>query len=62
MMKRTVLVVDDEADIRELLGFTLGREGYLVTQADSGEAALRSIGNAPPDLVLLDLMLPGLDA
>jgi two-component system phosphate regulon response regulator PhoB len=57
---RHVLVVEDERDLAELLQFQLERAGHLVTIADSGIAALRTIDHKPPDLILLDLMLPEL--
>jgi two-component system phosphate regulon response regulator PhoB len=57
----TVLVVEDEPDIRELLGAALRREGYLVRAAAAGDEALAEVHHAAPDLVLLDLLLPGLD-
>ena len=60
-MARRVLIVEDEADIRELLGFHLEREGYLVTRNGNCSDALREAHAALPDLVVLDLMLPGLD-
>ncbi|MGH7374403.1 MAG: response regulator [Candidatus Rokuibacteriota bacterium] len=56
-----VLIVEDEPDIRELLVFHLQREGYQVTQCRNGAEALRVARSAPPDLVLLDLMLPEMD-
>jgi len=59
--KRTILVVDDEPDLVELLVFTLGKEGYTVLTAESGETALRIATQSKPDLVILDLMLPGID-
>jgi phosphate regulon transcriptional regulator PhoB len=60
-VKRTILVVEDEKDIRELVRFHLEQEGYAVREADSGEGALKQIGNERPALVILDLMLPGTD-
>jgi two-component system phosphate regulon response regulator PhoB len=60
-MKRSVLIVEDEEDIRELLSYTLIREGYQVATVKSGEEALAVAEARPPDLILLDLMLPGLD-
>jgi two-component system phosphate regulon response regulator PhoB len=60
MAKATILVVEDEEDILELVRFNLAREGYQVTAVTSGEEALRAIRDRP-DLVLLDLMLPGVD-
>jgi phosphate regulon transcriptional regulator PhoB len=55
-----VLIVEDEADIRDLLAFHLEREGYHVTRSRSGADALRQVRARPPDLILLDLMLPEL--
>jgi two-component system, OmpR family, response regulator ResD len=56
-----ILVVDDEPTIREVVGLYLRREGFEVESADDGEAALAAIARARPDLVVLDLMLPGVD-
>ena len=56
----TVLVVDDERKIRELVRSYLEREGYSVLQADSGQGALEAAARGRPDLVVLDLMLPDL--
>ncbi len=55
-----ILAVEDEEDIRELIRFNLGKEGFSVTCAATGEDALRSAAANPPDLILLDLMLPGI--
>ena len=60
-MASRVLIVEDEPDIRDLLAFHLGREGYQVWTAGSGADALRMALRDRPDLVLLDLMLPELD-
>jgi two-component system, OmpR family, alkaline phosphatase synthesis response regulator PhoP len=60
MAQERILVVEDEEDIQELLRYNLVKEGYRVTTADSGEAALAAIRAEPPHLVLLDLMLPGM--
>jgi two-component system KDP operon response regulator KdpE len=57
----TVLIVDDEPHIRRLLNGTLARAGYRVTEAASGRQALEAIGEAQPDVVLLDLGLPDRD-
>lgn len=57
----TVLVVDDEKDIRDLLAYNLTKHGYKVIEVATGEDALREARLAPPDLVVLDLMLPGID-
>jgi DNA-binding response OmpR family regulator len=56
-----VLVVDDEPMVREVLVRYLAREGFDVEEAADGPSALDRAVDAPPDLVLLDLMLPGLD-
>ena len=56
-----VLVVDDEPNIRRMLGRLLESEGYRVREAGDGLAALRQIDETEPDVLLLDLMLPGMD-
>jgi two-component system phosphate regulon response regulator PhoB len=56
-----ILVVEDEEDIQELIRFNLTRAGYEVVTVASGEAALTAVHQQPPQLVLLDLMLPGTD-
>jgi two-component system, OmpR family, alkaline phosphatase synthesis response regulator PhoP len=61
MSKAHILAVDDEEDILEVIRYNLEREGYKVTCAESGEKALALIRSQIPDLVVLDLMLPGLD-
>jgi two-component system alkaline phosphatase synthesis response regulator PhoP len=61
MAKEKILAVDDEEDILELVRYNLAKEGYRVTCVTSGEAALRKAREETFDLVLLDLMLPGLD-
>jgi two-component system phosphate regulon response regulator PhoB len=61
MAKERILVVDDEEDILELVRFHLTREGYQVFTAASGEQALKSARAESFDLVVLDLMLPGVD-
>jgi two-component system, OmpR family, alkaline phosphatase synthesis response regulator PhoP len=61
MAKERILVVDDEEDLRELLRYNLTKEGYRVVCVASGEEALRAIRTQPPDLIVLDLMLPGVD-
>ena len=60
-MATRVLVVDDERDIVDLVRFHLEKEGLQVVDAPDGGTALRLVRATPPDLVLLDLMLPGLD-
>lgn len=61
MANETILLVDDEQDILELLSFNLKREGYQTVAVQSGEAALQKLGSISPDLMILDLMLPGID-
>ncbi|MBM4325631.1 MAG: response regulator transcription factor [Deltaproteobacteria bacterium] len=61
MAKEKILVVDDEEDILELVRYNLTKEGYQVTCAATGEKGLWSAKADRPDLVLLDLMLPGMD-
>ena len=61
MVKQSVLVVEDEEDIRELVSYNLLKEGYQVAGVSSGEDALKAIEAKTPDLILLDIMLPGLD-
>ena len=57
----TILVVDDEEPIQELLRFNLEKEGYAVCVAKDGQEALKHVENDQPDLLVLDLMLPGMD-
>jgi two-component system response regulator ResD len=56
--KQRILVVDDEADIRDVIELYLERAGYLVDTAPDGEAALAMIARHQPDLIVLDLMMP----
>ena len=60
MMNKIILVVDDEKDIVELVAYNLEREGYQIAKAYDGHQALRYIRENQPDLVILDLMLPGI--
>lgn len=57
----TVLIIEDEPPIRRFLKAALSQEGYRVTEADRGDQGLRVATQAPPDLVILDLGLPGID-
>jgi DNA-binding response OmpR family regulator len=59
--RERILVVDDEASIRELVGAYLRAEGFDVDEAADGEDALDRFRRSPPDLVVLDLRLPGID-
>jgi two-component system phosphate regulon response regulator PhoB len=61
MAKERILVVEDEEDILELVRYNLSREGYQVLGVTSGEKALKTAKSEPPDMIVLDLMLPGLD-
>ncbi|OJX64495.1 MAG: DNA-binding response regulator [Micrococcales bacterium 73-13] len=56
----SILIVEDEAALAEPLEYLLSREGYETTTASDGVAALAAFDRSPPDLVLLDLMLPGI--
>jgi two-component system OmpR family response regulator/two-component system alkaline phosphatase synthesis response regulator PhoP len=59
--KATILVVDDEEAIQRMLAVALAREGYRVVEALDGERALQLVTSERPDLILLDVMLPGID-
>jgi DNA-binding NtrC family response regulator len=61
MARRKILVVDDEESMRYFLNRALSRAGYEVETSASGEDALAAIAASPPDLMLLDLRLPGID-
>jgi two-component system, OmpR family, alkaline phosphatase synthesis response regulator PhoP len=61
VVKKSVLVVEDEDDIRELVSYHLLKEGYQVAGVASGEDALAIAENQPLDLIVLDVMLPGVD-
>jgi DNA-binding response OmpR family regulator len=61
MARRKILVVDDEPDAIELIGFNLRGAGYDVVSAEDGAEALKKARSSPPDLVVLDLMLPEID-
>lgn len=56
-----ILVVDDEEPIQELIKFNLEKEGYQVITADDGPEALKTVEEKHPDLVVLDIMLPGMN-
>jgi DNA-binding response OmpR family regulator len=57
----TILSVDDERDVTDLVAFHLGKAGYRVITAASGREALDQVRHERPDLILLDLMLPDID-
>src|SRR5262245_34325752 len=56
-----VLIVDDDPDIQRLVSYNLSNAGFEVATASSGRKALETVQNQPPDLVILDLMLPDID-
>jgi DNA-binding response OmpR family regulator len=60
-LRRRVLIVDDEQTVREVVGQYMELEGYRVLQATNGVEALRIAAATPPDIVILDLTLPGID-
>lgn len=61
MTKETILIVDDEEDIIELIKYNLKAEGYSILTAQTGEQAIKIAKQSGPDLMVLDLMLPGMD-
>jgi DNA-binding response OmpR family regulator len=61
MPEASILVVEDEPSVAEVVGLYLRRAGYAVRIVDNGHAALREIDQQPPALIVLDLMLPGID-
>ena len=61
MGKKLILAIDDEKDILKLLQYNLEREGYQVLCAKTGEEGLESVRSKRPDLVILDVMMPGID-
>jgi two-component system, OmpR family, response regulator len=60
-MAQTILVVDDDPHIRQLLVFALTKAGYATLEADNGEAALSEVASHSPDLVVLDITMPTMD-
>ena len=58
---KKILIVEDESDLVKLLKYNLEKEGFKVNYATDGSVALAEARRDPPDLVILDLMLPGLD-
>ncbi len=60
-MKEKILVIDDDLDSLKLIGLLLQRQGYQVAAAPGGSQGLAQAENEPPDLILLDIMMPGMD-
>jgi DNA-binding response OmpR family regulator len=60
-MSKRILVVDDKANVRRLLQEYLTEQGYMVTTAENGRQALFAARHEPPDLILLDIMMPEMD-
>ena len=60
-VKQKILIVDDDSNISELISLYLTKEMYECVTAEDGEEALKTFGTFKPDLVMLDLMLPGMD-
>jgi len=61
MAKENILIVDDEEDVLELVRYNLDKNGYKIETAKTGEEALTKARAKLPDMVILDLMLPGID-
>jgi len=61
MSEKTVLVIEDDRDIRDMLVFALQRASYTVVDTESAEQALEKLGVMLPDIILVDWMLPGMD-
>ena len=59
-MPKTVLIVDDEPDILDILKYILEKEGFKVKKAKNGEEAIERAYDEKPDLILLDIMMPGI--
>jgi two-component system alkaline phosphatase synthesis response regulator PhoP len=60
-MSRRILIVDDEDDIREFIGYNLRREGYTIYTASNGKEAVEVARTTQPHLILLDMMMPIMD-
>ena len=58
---RNILIIEDDKDIVELVRYNLEKEGFRVSSAEDGVAGLAQVKKTPPDLIVLDLMLPGVD-
>jgi len=60
-IKSSILVIDDEKQIRKFLRITLGASGYKVEEAETGEEGVRLTASIKPDLIICDVMMPELD-
>ncbi|MEJ6979115.1 response regulator transcription factor [Pedobacter sp. P351] len=60
-VKKKILIVDDEPDIRELLEYYLNKEGYLVSKATNGQEGIAEALKSKPDLIIMDIMMPKMD-
>ncbi|PLX03621.1 MAG: two-component system response regulator, partial [Marinilabiliales bacterium] len=60
-MDKTILIVDDSESIREVVSFTLEKEGYSVLSGCDGQDALKHLNGAPIDLIITDLHMPNMD-
>lgn len=56
-----ILIIDDEQDIREIISYNLSREGFEVDSAEDGPSGLKKVDSFQPDLIFLDMMMPGMD-
>jgi len=61
IMEKTILIIEDDKFLRELIGQKLIKEGYKTSEAVDGEEGMKKLKEDKPDLVLLDLILPGID-
>ena len=60
-LSQTIMIVEDNADHREILKMTLEREHYSVIEAERGEEAIQKLTSTKPNLILMDIMMPGMD-
>lgn len=60
-MPRTILVVEDNPDAREMVSFILSAEGFVVMTAEDGQQAIELVKDNPPDLIITDIQMPNLD-
>ncbi len=60
-MSKTILIADDEQDIRDLISYNLSKEGFTVESAANGKEVLQKLEQSPADLIILDIMMPEMD-